>query len=71
MVRVEIQPDKLDGYGIALEDVRAAIGAANADGAKGLIDRAASALRSLERPDQQGRTYRDLVVTYATARRCS
>lgn len=34
-VRVELQPDKLNSYGIGLEDVRAAIAAANADSAKG------------------------------------
>src|ERR1700744_3520696 len=37
-VRVELEPDKLNSYGIGLEDVRAAISAANADSAKGHID---------------------------------
>ena len=37
-VRVELQPDKLNSYGIGLEDVRAAISAANANSAKGHID---------------------------------
>src|ERR1700735_356541 len=39
-VRVELQPDQLNSYGIGLEDVRAAISAANADSAKGHIDQA-------------------------------
>ncbi|HKT96796.1 MAG TPA: efflux RND transporter permease subunit [Paraburkholderia sp.] len=37
-VRVELEPGKLNSYGIGLEDVRAAIGAANANSAKGHID---------------------------------
>ncbi|MEK6296592.1 MAG: efflux RND transporter permease subunit, partial [Paraburkholderia tropica] len=37
-VRVELQPGKLNSYGIGLEDVRAAIGAANANSAKGHLD---------------------------------
>ena len=37
-VRVELNPDKLNSYGIGLEDVRAAISAANADSAKGHLD---------------------------------
>ena len=37
-VRIELQPDKLNSYGIGMEDVRAAVSAANADSAKGDID---------------------------------
>ena len=37
-VRVELQPGKLNSYGIGLEDVRAALGAANADSAKGHLN---------------------------------
>jgi multidrug efflux pump len=37
-VRIELQPDKLNAYGIGMEDVRAAAAAANADSAKGSID---------------------------------
>ncbi len=37
-VRIELEPDKLNSYGIGLEDVRAAVSAANADSAKGDID---------------------------------
>ena len=44
-VRVELEPGKLNSYGIGLEDVRAAIGAANANSAKGHIDQGEPALR--------------------------
>lgn len=37
-VRVELQPGPINKYGIGLEDVRAAIAAANADSPKGHID---------------------------------
>jgi multidrug efflux pump len=37
-VRVELEPDKLTSYGIGLEDLRAAISAANANSAKGSLD---------------------------------
>ena len=61
-VRIELEPDKLNSYGIGLEDVRAAIGAANANSAKGHIDQAeqrfevlsndqATRPRRLPRPD--------------------
>jgi len=43
--RVELEPDKLSSYGIGLEDVRAAIAAANADSAKGHVDQGISATR--------------------------
>ena len=41
-VRIELEPDKLSSYGIGMEDVRAAVAAANADSAKGDIDQAAT-----------------------------
>ncbi len=37
-VRIELEPDKLNSYGIGMEDVRAAVSAANADSAKGDLD---------------------------------
>ncbi|MFK2879407.1 efflux RND transporter permease subunit [Rhodanobacter hydrolyticus] len=64
-VRVELQPDKLSSYGIGLEDVRAAISAANANSAKGHIDQ--SGLRyEVTSNDQISKAapYRDLVVAY-------
>jgi multidrug efflux pump len=37
-VRVRVDPARLAGYGLSMEDVRAAIAAANANGAKGSFD---------------------------------
>jgi multidrug efflux pump len=64
-VRVEIEPDKLNSYGIGLEDVRAAIGAANADSAKGYIDQGDQRYEVLSN-DQASKAadYRDLVIAY-------
>jgi multidrug efflux pump len=64
-VRVEIQPDKLSSYGIGLEDVRAAIAAANADSAKGYIDQGDLRYEVLSN-DQATKAadYKDLVVAY-------
>jgi multidrug efflux pump len=64
-VRVEIQPDKLNSYGIGLEDVRAAIAAANADSAKGYIDQGDQRFEVMSN-DQASRAadYRNLVVAY-------
>ncbi|MEW9623747.1 efflux RND transporter permease subunit [Rhodanobacter geophilus] len=64
-VRVELQPDQLNSYGIGLEDVRAAISAANANSAKGHIDQ--NGLRyEVTSNDQISKAapYRDLVVAY-------
>jgi multidrug efflux pump len=64
-VRVELQPDKLNSYGIGLEDVRAAIAAANADSAKGYIDQGDQRYEVISN-DQASRAedYRDLVIAY-------
>jgi multidrug efflux pump len=64
-VRVELQPGKLNSYGIGLEDVRAAIGAANADSAKGHLD--VGGQRYVVTSNDQithAAPYRDLVVAY-------
>ncbi|WP_333682047.1 efflux RND transporter permease subunit [Dyella sp.] len=64
-VRVELEPDKLNSYGIGLEDVRAAISAANANSAKGHIDQ--NGLRyEVTSNDQihKAAPYRDLIVAY-------
>ncbi|GLQ89351.1 efflux RND transporter permease subunit [Dyella flagellata] len=64
-VRVELEPDKLSSYGIGLEDVRAAISAANANSAKGHIDQ--NGLRyEVTSNDQISKAapYRDLVIAY-------
>ena len=64
-VRVELEPDKLSSYGIGLEDVRAAIAAANADSAKGHIDQGDERYEVVSN-DQASRAadYRDLVIAY-------
>jgi multidrug efflux pump len=64
-VRVELQPDQLNSYGIGLEDVRAAISAANADSAKGHIDQAGQRFEILSNDQiSNAAPYRDLVVAY-------
>jgi multidrug efflux pump len=64
-VRVELQPGKLNSYGIGLEDVRAAISAANANSAKGHLDEGDQRYVVLSN-DQitKAAPYRDLVVAY-------
>jgi multidrug efflux pump len=64
-VRVELQPDQLNSYGIGLEDVRAAISAANADSAKGHIDQAGQRYEILSNDQiSKAAPYRDLVIAY-------
>ena len=54
-VRVELNPRALFKYGIGLEDVRAALSAANANAPKGAIEQGAAALSDLrQRPGDQG-----------------
>src|SRR6202034_1099903 len=64
-VRVEIEPNKLSSYGIGLEDVRAAISAANADSAKGYIDQGNQRYEVLSN-DQATKAadYQNLVIAY-------
>ena len=66
-VRIELNPRALFKYGIGLEDVRAAISAANAgaNSPKGAIDQGASASRSMpttmpRRPSD----YQTLIIAY-------
>jgi multidrug efflux pump len=64
-VRVELQPGKLNSYGIGLEDVRAAISAANADSAKGHIDQGDQRYEILSNDQiSNAAPYRDLIVAY-------
>jgi multidrug efflux pump len=64
-VRVELQPDQLNSYGIGLEDVRAAISAANADSVKGHIDENGQRFEVLSNDQiSKAAPYRDLVVAY-------
>nr|WP_208102038.1 efflux RND transporter permease subunit [Burkholderia sp. D-99] len=64
-VRVELNPSKLNSYGIGLEDVRASLGAANADSPKGHLDQGGHRYEILSN-DQIGTAapYRNLVVAY-------
>ncbi|POR52708.1 multidrug efflux pump [Paraburkholderia eburnea] len=64
-VRVELEPGKLNSYGIGMEDVRAAIGAANADSAKGHLDQGDQ--RFVVTSNDQissAAPYRDVVIAY-------
>jgi len=64
-VRVEVNPNTLFKYGIGLEDVRAALAAANANTPKGSIDFGGQRYQ-LYTNDQATRAseYRDLVIAY-------
>ena len=64
-VRVRIDPARLAGYGLSMEDVRTAVAAANANGAKGGFDGARQAV-SLGANDQlvSPDAYRDLVIAW-------
>ncbi|KVH40488.1 efflux RND transporter permease subunit [Burkholderia cepacia] len=64
-VRVELNPGKVNSYGIGLEDVRALLAAANADSPKGHLDQNGRRYEILSN-DQIGKAapYRDLVVAY-------
>ena len=64
-VRIELNPMSLSRYGIAMEDVRAALSAANANRPKGMVD--AGPLRYQIYTNDAGRVasdYADLVVAY-------
>jgi multidrug efflux pump len=64
-VRVELDPNKLNGYGIGLEDVRASIGAANADSAKGYLNVKGQRYEVLSNDQiSKAAPYRDLVIAY-------
>ncbi|MDE2608325.1 MAG: efflux RND transporter permease subunit [Burkholderiales bacterium] len=64
-VRVELEPDKLNSYGIGLEDVRAALAAANANSAKGYLDQAGQRFMVLSNDQiNEAAPYRDLVIAY-------
>ena len=64
-MRVELEPDKLNSYGIGLEDVRAAISAANANSAKGHIDQGDQRFEVLSNDQiNKAAPYRDLIIAY-------
>ncbi|RKP47836.1 efflux RND transporter permease subunit [Pararobbsia silviterrae] len=64
-VRVELNPNKLNSYGIGLEDVRASLSAANANSPKGHLDQGGHRYEILSN-DQigQAKPYKDIVVAY-------
>ncbi len=64
-VRVELQPQALFKYGIGLEDVRAALAAANANSPKGILDLGPQRLQVYTN-DQASHAadYRPLIVAY-------
>jgi multidrug efflux pump len=68
-VRVELNPDALSQYGIGLEDVRAALAAANANSPKGAIE-VGDRQFQVYTNDQatHAADYRDLVVAYRNGR---
>ena len=68
-VRVELEPHALFKYGIGLEDVRAALAAANADTPKGTIDLGRQRLQ-IYTNDQAAHAadYRPLVIAYRNGR---
>ncbi|WP_019937548.1 efflux RND transporter permease subunit [Bordetella sp. FB-8] len=64
-VRVELEPNQLNHYGIGLEDVRAAISAANANSAKGHLDVGDQRYEVLSNDQiNKAAPYRDLVIAY-------
>jgi multidrug efflux pump len=64
-VRVQVDPTKLAGYGLSLEDVRAVLSQANVDQAKGTLEGARQSF-SIGANDQMFSSdeYRNLVVAY-------
>ncbi len=64
-VRVRVDPARLAAYGLAMEDVRTAVAAANTDGAKGGFDGPRQAV-SLGANDQlvSADQYRDLIIAW-------
>jgi multidrug efflux pump len=64
-VRVELEPNALSHYGIGLEDVRAALAAANANSPKGSIEFGANHVQ-IYTNDQASKAaqYKDLVIAY-------
>ena len=64
-VRIELEPDKLSSYGIGMEDVRAAVAAANADSAKGDIDQGEQRFEVTSNDQATvAADYKDLVIAY-------
>jgi multidrug efflux pump len=68
-VRVELNPDALSQYGIGLEDVRAALAAANANSPKGAVDVGDQQFQVYTNDQAiHAADYRDLVIAYRNNR---
>ena len=67
-IRVRVDPARLAGYGLSMEDVRTAVSAANVNGAKGGFDGPRQAI-ALGANDQllSPEAYRSLVIAYRNA----
>jgi multidrug efflux pump len=64
-VRIELEPDKLNSYGIGMEDVRAAVSAANADSAKGDIDQSDQRFEVVSNDQATSAAdYKNLIIAY-------
>jgi multidrug efflux pump len=64
-VRIELEPDKLNSYGIGMEDVRAAVAAANADSAKGDLDQGDQRFEVTSNDQATvAADYKDIVIAY-------
>ncbi|MBV9420656.1 MAG: efflux RND transporter permease subunit, partial [Alphaproteobacteria bacterium] len=64
-VRVELNPRALFKYGIGLEDVRAALSAANANSPKGMIEQGAERYQVyVNDTATKAEQYRDLIIAY-------
>ena len=64
-IRIELNPRALFKYGIGLEDVRAAVGAANANSPKGDIQQQGQSFRSMPMtPPPLANDYKTLIVAY-------
>ena len=64
-VRIQANPTALSGYGLSLEDVRAALGSSNVDQAKGSLNGAKQAF-TIEANDQllSSKDYNNVIIAY-------
>jgi multidrug efflux pump len=64
-VRVEVNPSQLSKYGVGLEDVRAALAAANANSPKGSIEDSSTHWQIYDNDQSRSAAdYKDLIVAY-------
>jgi multidrug efflux pump len=64
-VRIQANPTALASYGLSLEDIRTALGQANVDQAKGILENARQAF-TINSNDQllSGAEYKNVIITY-------